>query len=404
MKVLAVLRGTEWPRRDRVVLWGGAILVEQVLMFACVILWAFGVFGTSRPPIASDFPSFYGAGTLVWAGTPHLAYDQAAHWQAERAAGGANVPYTYFFYPPPYLLLCAALACLPYMVAYVLFEAVTLVLYVLVTRRIAAIGGWAWAVPALAFPAVYWTLGLGQNALLTASIFGAATFLTDSRPGRAGVLFGLLSYKPHFGLLVPLALAAGGHWRVFFSAAATVAGLIAVTTALFGVDTWRDYLTAFAASGSVYASGKIMLAGYVTAYGAARLIGLAHEAALGVQVMASLVVAVIVVRLWYRGASLPLRAAALLAGTVLSVPLALLYDLLLVGVCVAWLARAARETGLLPWEKAAMLTIYLISLVSLFVGLGLNIPLGPLAPAIVLALCVRRAARESRGGERPAAA
>ena len=99
-----------------------------------------------------------------------------------------------------------------------------------------------------------------------------------------------------------------------------------------------------------------------------------------------------------------MRAAALLAGTVLSVPLALLYDLLLVGVCVAWLARAARETGLLPWEKAAMLTIYLISLVSLFVGLGLNIPLGPLAPAIVLALCVRRVARESRGGERPAAA
>ncbi len=46
-----------------------------------------------------------------------------------------------------------------------------------------------------------------------------------STAGRslAGVLIGLLAYKPQFGLLIPLVLAVSGRWRVFAAAAATVA-------------------------------------------------------------------------------------------------------------------------------------------------------------------------------------
>ena len=47
--------------------------------------------------------------------------------------------------------------------------------------------------------------------------------MLDRRPLVAGMLFGLLAYKPQFGLMIPLALAAGGRWRRFAAAAATVA-------------------------------------------------------------------------------------------------------------------------------------------------------------------------------------
>jgi len=56
------------------------------------------------------------------------------------------------------------------------------------------------------------------------------------------VLLGLLCYKPHLALLVPVALAAGGHWRAFGAAAVTVAVVVGLSVALFGVEPWRAYL------------------------------------------------------------------------------------------------------------------------------------------------------------------
>ena len=66
---------------------------------------------------------------------------------------------------------------------------------------------------ALAFPAVLVNLGHGQNGFLTAALLGGALVVLDRRPIVAGILFGLLVYKPQFGLMIPLALVAGGHWR-----------------------------------------------------------------------------------------------------------------------------------------------------------------------------------------------
>src|SRR5438477_296549 len=70
------------------------------------------------------------------AGTPWLAYDQAAHLAAEERVVGEGVRYQYFNYPPTYLLLCALFAPLPYLLAFLLFESATLALYLVVATRI----------------------------------------------------------------------------------------------------------------------------------------------------------------------------------------------------------------------------------------------------------------------------
>jgi hypothetical protein len=359
-------------------------------MFGAVLLWAYGWLGSSRPPIVSDFMSFYGAGSLALAGTPQLAYDAMAHWHAEQAVVGPQVPHNFFFYPPPFLLLCAALALLPYMAAFLLFQAVTLVAYVVVAREIARLDGWLWLAPALAFPSVVWTLGLGQNAFLTAALLGGACLLVDSRPRRAGVLLGSLCYKPHFGVLIPLALGAGRRWATIASAGLTVVALAGGSWLVFGSQTWASYFRLLTSAPDVYQSGKVMLAGYVTPFGAVRLLGLPPGAAYGVQAASALVSAVVVIWLWRRNASLPVRSAALMAGTLLSVPLALLYDLMMISVCIAWFVRAGCTTGFLPWEKILLAVLYLVALTTLFVGLMVKVPIGPIAPAIVLSLCVRR--------------
>jgi Glycosyltransferase family 87 len=58
------------------------------------------------------------------------------------------------------------------------------------------------------------------------------------RPTAAGILFGLLIYKPQFGLMVPFVLAATGRWRAFAAAAATAALLVLVTFAVGVTVTW----------------------------------------------------------------------------------------------------------------------------------------------------------------------
>jgi alpha-1,2-mannosyltransferase len=388
----------DWLNRDRVLSWSGVLLALETLLLGFMVLWYNNVFGWINPQVSTDFVSFYAAGKLALAGTPALAYDHAAHAAAEIAATQPHTAYQFFFYPPVYLLICAPLALLPYMVGFVIFQAVTLVAWLLVMNRILDARGLSWCLPVLAYPAVFWTLGLGQNAFLTAALIGGITLSVDKRPILAGFLLGLLSYKPHLALLIPIALAAGGRWRAVAAAAVSATAIIGLSTTIFGADTWQAYLTAMGGSRAVYENGSIDLAGFVTPYGAARVLGVLSSGAWIVQAMATTVTILTVGWIWRRNAAPAARFAALAAGILLSVPLALTYDMLLLTVAIGWLVRAGRESGFRKWEKLAFFFCYVIPLTGRDLGHHFQIPLFPLAPAALLALALGRAQTPNTGG------
>ena len=388
--LLESLRTADWLTRDRVVAWSIIFLIEELLIVLFLAAWQHGVFKPVHNPPSSDFVSFYAAGKLALAGTPALAYDRAAHFLAEQHAAAAGAGYQYFFYPPVFLLLCAALATLPYFVSYALFQVATLVPFVLVMRAVLRAPDWRFVPALLAFPAVFWTLGVGQNAFLTAALFCGFTLLIDRRPTSAGALLGMLCYKPHFGLLAPIALAAGRHWRAFGAALASVATLVGLSVVLFGWGTWQAYLHAFADSSHVYESGAIDFAGIETPFGAVRLLGFPPGPAYALQLFSAVTMAGLTALIWHRRVSQPLRCASLLAATLLAVPLALLYDKLLLLVAIGWLLREAHANGFLPWEKLVLLLTWPASLVTWVIGTGLHVPLGPVITGAVLVLCVRR--------------
>jgi alpha-1,2-mannosyltransferase len=391
-RLIAHLRSGDWLSPERVTAWGIILLVTECLITMFLALWQHGVFRPVPDPPPSDFVSFYAAGKLALAGTPALAYDHAAHWAAEQAATWSTAPYVYFFYPPIYLLLCAPLAALPYFVAFALFQVATLVPMLLVMRAVLRSRSWGWLPPVLAFPAMFWTVTLGQNAFLTAALFGGFTLLLDRRPTSAGVLLGLLSYKPHFGILVPMALAAGGRWRTFAGAGITVAAVVGLSIAVFGWQTWAAYLHSFAANaGATYQSGRIDFAGIDTPFGAAHLLGAGPTAANALQAVVALAMAGVTVLVWRRCDSHPMRCATLLTATLLAVPLALLYDKAILLLAICWLVRVGEEQGWLAWEKLVLLVVWPVSVVSWPIGAGFHVPLGPLVTAAVLVLCLRRA-------------
>ena len=70
----------------------------------------------------------------------------------------------------------------------------------------------------------------------------ASCTTADLRPIVAGILFGLLAYKPQFGLMIPLVLAASGRWRTMASATVTIGALTLATLLVFGPEVWNAFL------------------------------------------------------------------------------------------------------------------------------------------------------------------
>jgi alpha-1,2-mannosyltransferase len=364
--------------RERTRLCCAILLAIEISVFLFMAAGTHGMIVPLAKPTSTDFVSFYAAGSLADAGTPEFAYDRAEHYSAEERATAVGINYNFFFYPPPFLLLCAILAHLPYIAAFLIFEAAGLFLYLFVARRIVGDRDRAILVCLLAFPPVLWTLGLGQNAFLTAGLFGAATLLVDRRPALAGLLFGALCYKPHFGLLVPVALAAGGHWRAFAAAFLSAAALCLLSLALFGWQVWHDYLVAAAGSPAVYQSGRISFSGFVNPFGAVLLLGGTPTMAYTAQAATILAAALLVGYVWHARLPLPIRAATIASATLAAAPIVLFYDLMLAAVAALWLLRASGTYRLAEREKVVLATLFLFTLDPRSLSEISHLPIGPL--------------------------
>jgi alpha-1,2-mannosyltransferase len=390
----ARLRSAAWLDRRRIGAAAAILFALQLAGFLFIIAGTHGWIVPLPRPTTTDFVSFYAAGALANDGTPALAYDSAAHLAAEERATAAGIEYQFFNYPPVFILLCALLARLPYLVAFVVFEAATLVFYLVVAGRILGDRGAVALVALSAFPMVFWNIGLGQNAFLTAGLFGAATILIDRRPIPAGLLFGALCYKPQFGLMVPFALAAAGQWRAFAAAGISAAGLVLASLALFGTATWEAFFATVQGSHATYESGRILFAGMANTFGAARLLGAGPPVAYALQAAVSLIAAFVVAIVWRRHLSLPTRAAILAAAALVAAPLALLYDLMLGVIAAAWLVRDGNSPAAWPWQKLALAALFLVVLGGRSLSESWHVPVFPLAVIALFAIAGVRVRRE----------
>jgi alpha-1,2-mannosyltransferase len=375
--------------RDRVLTYCRVLLAVEVVAFLFLVAGTYGLIVPLAGPTSTDFVSFYAAGALADAGTPELSYDHAAHEVAEQRATAAGIEYRFFYYPPVFLLLCATLAHLPYPAAFLVFEVSTLALCLIVMREILAERDWSAIIPVLAFPPAFWALGLGQNSFLTAALFGAGTLWIDRRPILAGCCFGAPCYKPHFALLVPVALLVGRHWRALVAALGSSAALCGLSLIVFGWQTWQSFLAAAAGSHSTYASGRINFGGFITPFGGVLLAGGTPNAAYVAQAAATLGAGLLVAFVWRRGLPLPIRGAALAAATLVAVPVALIYDLMLAAVAAAWLVRD--PAGLAGWERIALTALFVFSMTPPGLAEAWHVPAGPIVTLGLLALIAARA-------------
>jgi hypothetical protein len=342
-------------------------------------------------PLGTDFSDPYAAGTLALAGKAADAYVPALQHAAEQAVfDDREVPFYGWHYPPLFFAVAVLVASFPYGWGLLLWLATSFAAYLATIRAI--VPRTETLLAAAAFPAVLVNIGHGQNGFLTASLLGGALLLLDRKPWLAGVLIGLLAYKPQFGLLIPLALLAGGRWTTIAAAAATVASLVALTTAMLGTEIWQ----AFAASTHFTQSVVLEQGGtgwqkIQSIFSAARMWDATLSTAYTLQIALCCGLAVSLAWLWRSDAAPALKASALATASLLATPYVLDYDFVVLALSIAFFVRHGLSAGFRDYEISLLAAAWTMPLLARAVAGATFIPVGLLVVLALYGLTLRRA-------------
>jgi arabinofuranan 3-O-arabinosyltransferase len=362
---------------------GGIALGYLVFLGQTLILHRW-IWDAAGRPFATDFISFWSAGHLALQGNAAAAYDWPTMHRLQIAMMGHD-PGGYFgwAYPPLFLCVALVLAAMPYVTSFLVWVGVSFALYAVAVARIAREPGAA--LLAGAMPAALACAMVGQNGFLSALLIAGVLLQLEKRPILAGLFLGLLTYKPHFGLLFPLALICGGYWRAFLSAAIT-----SIIIVLFSWLVAPDSLAAFFAhmggmSANFLSNGSEGFYKQQSLYGLLRVLGVADQPSFWAQGVLFLAMAGFVGVLWRGKSSSALKAASLVVAALLATPYLYFYDFPILSIAIAYLWRDQAFSR----NEAALLLASQIVMAGFMV---LNAPMGFFGALLVLAVVLGRVA------------
>ncbi len=340
-------------------------------------------------PLGYDFVSFWSASALTLEGTPEASYQPERILEAGRLAIPDLDTQFIWSYPPTFHLVVLPLALVPFIWSYLLWFLVWLVPFVAVIRRLAPAP--ETLMLALAFPGTLLNLAQGQNGLMVAALFGAAMLLLGRRPVLAGILIGLLSCKPQFGLLIPIALIFGRHWTAFAAATLTTLVFAAVSLFAFGAQDWLAFFANLEFATAVLEDGRLPWAKMPSLFATLRLLGAPVDWAYAAQAAMALGAAVTVALVWWRPVPLPLAAAVLTSGSLLVSPHLNDHDLALLAVPIALIAWHAHQEGWRRGEREILAVAWLAPVITALVAEPTHLQVGFPCLLALFALAVKRA-------------
>jgi alpha-1,2-mannosyltransferase len=345
---------------------GGAIGLYGWLIF----VMAFdhnGPFGQRYITPGIDYMVYWRAARAAMAGDFALLADPVAFTAqiSEQFHAWLSRPLPLFpwMYPPHFLLILMPFAVLPFAISYALFQVASFASAV-------AAGCCFWAGPSRRW--ALWALGLalspaasmnviaGQNAFLTLALLLGGMGLLGRSDFVAGLILGLLSYKPQFAIMVAVALLAARQWRALAGAIVSASFAIVLSAATFGFAPWRLWL------GHTLPGALLGGAGDLAWSNAGRLWGLSvwacatvlggpdwlANAAQG----AAILLAMVCTWIAFCGAfGRDRRIAVLLTATLIAAPHVSPYDLVLLTAVVLLLYRDMLDIAIMPGSSLLLL-------------------------------------------------
>ena len=391
------LRSGEWLTIARARGYSLILLVIAAIALVGWIAVSDGLIDRNGKPLGTDFSNVYAAGTLTWQGRPAEAYEPALQHAAERAVfAGRDVPFYGWHYPPFFFAVAFLVAAIPYAWGLSIWLAASLAAYLAAIRAI--LPRPETLLVAAAFPAVFVNIGHGQNGFLTAALLGGALHWLDRRPWLAGLLIGCLAYKPQFGVLIPIALLAGRRWSTIGAAIVTVAALVAISFVALGAGLWQAFADSMSFTQAVVLEqGGTGWEKIQSIFSAARMWGAGVHLAYAVQIALALMLAASLAWLWQSDAAYELKASALATGSLLATPYVLDYDLVVLGLGIAFYARHGLSRGFRDFEIGLLAAAWIVPLVARGIAGATGIPLGLLAMLALYVFTLRRAVRDRTG-------
>jgi arabinofuranan 3-O-arabinosyltransferase len=368
-----------------------------IYAYLCVHFYWIWLVDRAGVPIYTDFVTMWTVGQQALHGHTAPLFDPVAFTKLQQILI-KHRPYSLFYhfwpYPPISLIYLMPFAMLPYTYSFITWDILTLlglllVVY-LIVRRSAAIA------LVLASPFTLANFAHGQFGFLTGSLLGAALLCLEERPVLAGIFIGVLTYKPQFGLLIPVALLAARQWRAIASAAGTALALAGISVAAFGLGPWQAFPRELLAQGNSILS--LYWGGLQTVYGVFRYFEAGAALAFLAQsiVTAGMVIAVWIV--WRSPVRYALKAAVLSAAVLIATPYAYYNDLAITAITVAFLAREQIAFGVLRGEQTALLALFATSFAAVPALVVIGFAIAPVGAAVMLALLALVLRRTLRHG------
>jgi len=357
-----------WLNKKRISVYPRIFVVSYLIIYGYWVFWGSGVIDVNGKPIGSDFVGYWAASQIVLSGHPADVYDQNKLYSVERNVTGI----TYLLpinYPPSYLLMVAPLALLPYLFSLAIWLGSTFLVYLLIVRRIAPHPTTIWL--AAAFPGAFQNIIHGNNGFLSAAFLGGGLLWIERSPFVGGILFGLLTYKPHLAILIPVALIAGRCWKALAGMIVSTGSLIIISSLIFGLEIWFSFLKNISFALKILEASALPLHQMPTTFAAALLAGADPSTAKILHGIVAAATMAITIWIWFQNGPIFLRASSLSLGILLLTPHACTHDLAILALPLGWIGwqihnerRPAREVFFLALCWISPLICVLIALLA----------------------------------------
>lgn len=315
-----------------------------------------------------DYLMLYTAGQTALTGDAEDIFDVAAqHLLIEENYNKIMPSDIQWFYPPTFLLtLLSVFSILPYQVSLVAWLIITLGFAVLSAYLILPDRkNLAWLM--MAFPGVLYTFRWGQNSFFSTALLMAGIGLMKTRPALAGLMFGLLTFKPQLAVFPFIVLLITKEWKalkwsVIFGGLSVVVSLL-----LYGPKVWLAFLNHFfnvtpTLLTSIWEKTNAI---QPTMNSALKLMGIDGLLLNIILVIIFILISWATKRIWEKTERMTLRGSAMVIGLFTFIPYFIQYDLMLLSIPFILLIYDLIVEGYKKTDILIMGVIWLMPLVNM---------------------------------------
>ncbi len=333
--------------------------------------------------LGTDFVNYWSGGRLALLDRVGDVYDMQRYYGVLHEWFLPTLRPMHFSYPPHALLGLSLVGAFPYFVGLFFWSLAGIAGFIAVAFGRMPKRDDAMLLGAILLAPVVWTnIVYGQIGLLLATLFVGALRVLPARPVLAGVLIGVMTIKPQLGLLLAPMLLLLQAWRALAAAVVSAFVFLALSVAAFGVEPWRVY---FDVTTPFHWHFVETMEGFyrfqmTTPYTLLWFLGVPVKAALALQAVISVVVALAACAVIRSAAGWPLKATVVAFASVLLVPYVMTYDLAIPYAALIWYLR----DGEVRADPAGLAIVGLVWALPFGLGTLIQTQGIPLLPAVLV--------------------